>query len=75
MAALGTDSWGEGGTIPVGFTLTRGVPVLSTAGGRLIGCPRKLGSGRTEGERERRKARGEEWREEGRERGSKREML
>lgn len=39
---------------------------MSTPGGRLIGCPRKLGSGRTEGGREGKVGK-KEWRD--RERG------
>ena len=42
------DSWGEGGTIPVGFGLTNGTPVLSRCRDRLTGWSRKFGSGRTE---------------------------
>ena len=41
------ESWGEGGTIPVGLSLTRGVPVLSRPGECLTGGLRNVGSGRT----------------------------
>ena len=34
--------------MPVGLSLTKGEPVLSRCGGRLIGFPRKLGSALTE---------------------------
>ena len=43
------DPWGEGGTIPVGFSFTKGEPDLSRCSERLTDLPRKLGSCWTEG--------------------------